>query len=120
MLNEQYGGSERLQWKFTYKGKQLLPYGQRRLAQLRADEAQLRERLAGLVKDPASFHDDTRLQRLKAEVDGCSAVREQFEVYCHEFRRAPDKDFVLKLGDLVFFRVHTGETAGDEPEPQED
>jgi len=119
-MNERYGEYERSQWKFAYKGKHLLPHARRRLAELRAEEAQLRERLAGLVRDPASFHDDTRLQQLKAEVDRLSGVREQFEVYCHEFRRTPDKDFSLKLGDLVFFRVHTGEAGSSEPEPHDD
>lgn len=117
MHNEMYGGSERGGWNFKYKGEEILPFARRRLAEHEAVEAQLREDLARKVKDPASFHDDVKLQQLKRDVDRHAALREQFEVYCHEFGRTPKKEFTLKLGDVVFFGIHSGGFLSSELEP---
>lgn len=116
MMNEDSYQNERSQWKFTYKAKELLPFAQRRLNEHRTVEAQLRQKLAALIQDPASFHDDARLQQLKKDVDRHSALREQFEVYCHEFARTPQKEFSLKLSDVVFFGLHSGGFTSSETE----
>ncbi len=108
MVNEDSYQNERSVWKFTYKAKELLPFAQQRLAEHQAVESKLRQQLATLIQDPASFHDDAKLQQLKRDVDRHSALREQFEVYCHEFNRTPNKEFSLKLSDIVFFGIHTG------------
>jgi hypothetical protein len=107
MYNES-APNERREWKFTYKGEELLPFAQRRFAQHQAKESEMRENLSRMIKDPASLHDDARLQQLKRDVDAHAAFREQFEVYCHEFARAPKQQFVLRLGDVVFFGIHVG------------
>jgi hypothetical protein len=105
MYNERDG--ERWNWKYTYRGEDLLPYARRRLGEHQAVEAQLRDRLAHMVKDLASFHDDVKLQQLKQDVDRHSLLREQFEVFTHEFARRPKEQYVLKLGDVVFFGIHS-------------
>lgn len=107
MLNENYD-TERSSWKFTYKAKELLPFAKTRLQEHQNEETTLRKKLASLIQDPSSFYDDSKIQQLKAEVDRHSGLREQFEVYCHEFTRTPNKEFNLKLSDIVFFRIHTG------------
>jgi hypothetical protein len=103
MVNES-GQNERSTWKFCYKGEDLLPSARRRLAEHQAVEAQLRDKLARMVKDPASFHtehqaveaqlrdklaqavkdptsfhDDTRLQQLRQDVDRHNALRKQLD-----------------------------------------
>ena len=108
MLNENYD-TERSSWKFTYKAKEILPFAKIRLMEHQNEETNLRKQLAGLIQDPSSFYDDSKIQQLKAEVDRHSLLREQFEVYCHEFARTPNKEFNLKLSDIVFFRIHTSD-----------
>jgi hypothetical protein len=117
MMNEESYQNERSAWKFAYKAEELLPFARRRLAEHQAVEAQLREKLAKLIRDPASFHDDVKLQQLKRDVDRHSALREQFEVYCSEFARTPKKEFNLKLSDVVFFGLHSGGFVSSEVEP---
>jgi hypothetical protein len=114
MMNEQSYQTERSGWKFVYKGEDLLPFARRRLAEHQAVEAQLRDKLAKMIREPASFHDDARLQQLKLDVDRHAGLREQFEVYCHEFARTPKKEFSLKLSDVVFFGIHSGGFASSE------
>jgi hypothetical protein len=108
MMNEDNYNNERAQWKFVYKAEELLPLARKRLEEHRAVENKLRDQLSALIKDPASFHDDNRLQQIKRDVDRHSGLREQFEVYTHEFSRTPKKEFALKLSDVVFFGLHTG------------
>lgn len=117
MYNEDSYQNERSQWKFVYKAKTLLPFAQQRLSEHQALESKLREQLSAMIRDPASFHNDAKLQQLKQDVDRHSALREQFEVYCHEFSRTPNKEFSLKLSDVVFFSIHTGGFTSSESEP---
>ena len=102
MINDNIG-NRRAEWVFVYKGKDLLPYARKKLAHHKSEEASLRQRLAELIRDPASFHDDTSLQQLKRDVDRHAGLREQFEVYCHEFERTPSLEFRLGLADVVYF-----------------
>jgi hypothetical protein len=118
MFNEQSHQNERSGWKFAYKGEDLLPFARRRLAEHQAVEAKLREKLACRIKDPTSFHDDTKLQQLKQDVDRHAVLREQFEVYCHEFARTPRKEFTLRLSDVVFFGIQSGGFVSSEIEPR--
>jgi hypothetical protein len=107
MINDNLG-NRRGEWLFVYKAKDLLPYAQRKLAHHQAEEASLRQKLSALIRDPASFHDDAGLQQLKRDVDRHAGLREQFEVYCHEFTRVPTTDFRLGLADVVFFGLIEG------------
>lgn len=102
MLNDNIG-VKRTEWAFVYKGADLLPFAQRKLAHHQAEETALRQRMSEMIKDPATFHDDMSLQQVKRDIDRHSALREQFQVYCHEFARTPQLDFRLGLADVVFF-----------------
>lgn len=82
-------GSKRSEWAFPYKGKDLLPYAQRKLDGHQTEETSLRQQMSRLIQDPATFHNDAALPQLKREIDRHSGLREQFQVYCHEFRRSP-------------------------------
>src|SRR5262245_25602181 len=66
-MHNESSPNERWGWKFTYKGEELLPFARRRLAQHQAKESELRENLSRMIKDPASFHDDAKLQQLKRD-----------------------------------------------------
>lgn len=116
-MNEDNYNNERNQWKFTYKAKELLPHAEKRRNEHQQVETRLRSELAALIKDPASFHDDQRLQQLKRDVDRHAGLREQFDVYCHEFARTPNKEFNLKLSDVVFFSLHNAGFVSSERTP---
>jgi len=107
MYNEQ-GTQRRSEWKFPYKARLLRPYALRKLAHHQAEETALREKMAVMIKDPATFHNDAALQQVKQGIDRHSALREQFEVYCHEFQRLPESEYHLALGDVVFFGILEG------------
>jgi hypothetical protein len=109
-------GIKRNEWGFNYKGKELLPYAQRKLAEHQTEETALRKRMASLIQDPATFHNDGTLQQVKGEIDRRSGLREQFQVYCHEFERTPNLEFRLGLADVVFFGLLEGEP-GEPGEP---
>ncbi|MFO0661736.1 MAG: hypothetical protein U0165_18165 [Polyangiaceae bacterium] len=102
MLNENVS-QRRQEWGFNYKGKELLPYAERKLNHHQAEERQLRATMAVMIQDPATFHDDQKLQQVKRDIDRHSALREQFQVYCHEFARTPNLEFRLGLSDVIFF-----------------
>jgi hypothetical protein len=112
MINDNLG-NRRGEWTFAYKAKDLLPYAERKLAHHKAEEASLRQRLAEMIRDPASFHDDVGLQQLKRDVDRHAGLREQFEVYCHEFARTPGNEFRLGLADVVYFGMLEGPPAAE-------
>jgi hypothetical protein len=112
MYNE-HTGIKRTEWGYNYKGKDLLPYAKRKLDRHQAEETALRQRMATLIQDPATFHNDSVLQQVKHDIDTHSGLREQFQVYCHEFARTPSLEFRLGLADVVFFGLLEGEPGGN-------
>jgi hypothetical protein len=108
MYND-HTGTKRHEWGFNYKGKDLLPYARRKLAGHQEQETELRQRMAKLIQDPSTFHNDGVLQQVKKDIDTHSGLREQFQVYCHEFTRTPNLEFRLGLSDVVFFGLLEGE-----------
>jgi len=95
--------NKRHEWTFAYKARHLLPYAERKMAAHQIEETALRKKLAASIQDPASFNNDSMLQQLKRDVDRHAALREQFQVYCHEFMRLPEQEYRLGLSDIVFF-----------------
>ena len=95
--------TKRHEWTFPYKAKFLLPLAERKLASHQAEETVLRKKMAHLIQDPAMFHNDAALQQIKRDIARHSALREQFQVYCHEFKRLPEQEYRLGLSDIVFF-----------------
>ena len=94
---------KRHDWSFPYKGKMLLPYAERKLGEHQTEETALRKKMAIAIQDPAMFHNDTALQQLKRDIDRHAGLREQFQVYCHEFKRLPEQEYRLGISDIVFF-----------------
>lgn len=64
--------------------------------------------MAVMIQDPQTFHDDAKLQQVKRDIDRHGGLREQFQVYCHEFARTADQEFKLGLADIVFFGLLEG------------
>lgn len=108
MYNEQVN-NRRQEWTFPYKARIILPYARRKLAEHQQQETKLRKQMAEMIQDPATFHNDSALQQVKKDIDRHSMLREQFEVYCHEFTRLPEQDYRLGLSDVVFFGMLEGD-----------
>jgi hypothetical protein len=104
MFNENLHG-KRNEWTFSYRADELLVYARRRLDQHQTSETDARAEFARMIQDPATFHRDDVLQQVKRDIDRYSALREQFQVYCHEFARKPTAEFRLALSDVVFFGI---------------
>jgi hypothetical protein len=98
-------------WTFPYKARLLLPYARRKLDAHQSEETELRKKMATMIQDPATFHNDAALQQVKRDIDRLSALREQFQVYCLEFVRLPEQDYRLGISDIVFFGLLEGPPA---------
>ena len=103
--------NKRHDWTFPYKARMLLPYAERKLAANQAEETTLRKKMATMIQDPATFHNDAALQQTKRDIDRFASLREQFQVYCHEFVRLPEQEYRLGLSDIVFFGLLEGDIA---------
>jgi hypothetical protein len=114
MFNEQRLGGKRHEWIYKYKGKDLLPHAQRQLAEYRAQEAAARKKMAQMIQDPNVFHNDASVQQIKQDIERYGGLREQLQVYCHEFHRNPSAEFNLLLGDVIFFGLFAEEAGAAE------
>lgn len=92
-------------WKYTYKGKDLQGAARRRHLYYLTEEFTGRQKLAEYVRDIKVSQNDQILEDLKRRVTENGKLREQCAVFLHEFTRSPDKEFMLSLGDVVFFEL---------------
>ncbi len=114
MINDQRLIGKRQEWVYKYKGTDLLPHAQRRLAEYLAQETAARKKMSVLIQDPSVFHNNTSVQQVKQDIERFGGLREQFQVYCHEFTRNPTAEFSLLLGDVIFFGLSGQDAAVDE------
>ena len=68
-------------------------------------EQNARNQVAELLKDPSIHHNDKAVKDLKDEIAFCGPEREKCLVFKHEFKRNPDREYHLTLGDVVFFGI---------------
>lgn len=87
-------------WKYTYTGKELLPYAKKRLV---AAESEARTKMSELIKDMKRSQDDSDIVKCRQAIESNGSQREELMVFVHEFTRQPDKEYYLALGDVVFF-----------------
>lgn len=102
-LFNDYRGTNREGWKYTYKGGELLEAAKRKWAELRQKEMDARNNVAAMLKDEKVSPNDDRLEEGKRLIEKYGNEREQCMVFCHEFARAADRDFTLGLGDVTYF-----------------
>ena len=93
----------RLDWEYIYSGKHMLPYAQKLLSYHAAKEMAAREKTAELLRDVSVSQNDSRFTELKRDITNHGTLKEQCEVFVHEFSRFPEKMFILGLGDVTFF-----------------
>lgn len=105
-MYHEFRDSNRSGWKYTYKGQDLIPPAQSKLAEYRQKEIDERAKMAKMLNDRTCSIQSKEIQDCEKKIADYGALVEQLEVFCYEFQRTPDRDFILALGDVVFFGLH--------------
>ena len=90
-------------WTFSYIGSDLVNLAKAKYVEYFNLEQDARNRMAVMMKDMSKSASDKDVRDAQAEIAKYGDLREQCLVYQHEFNRTPDKEFLLHLGDVVFF-----------------
>jgi hypothetical protein len=102
MFNDNVGaGRER--WTYKYDGRELVVAAQRLYTEFYDKEQAVRLRVAEYMKDMTIAQNDRRVEEAKRDIILFGTLKEQCEVFRHEFARNPNKTFDLGLGDVTFF-----------------
>jgi hypothetical protein len=113
MHNDFGGNTKREQFRYHYKGSELLSHAERAYFRYLRSEIEAREKAAALLKDMAIKQNDPELDRCRKDIESYGKIREQCAVWVHQFRREPDREFPLELGDVTFFGIVGDPTAED-------
>ena len=68
-------------------------------------ERAARQKTAELLQDDHASQNDPRFAELKRRIADHGTIKEQCEVFVHEFARHPDRSYHLGLGDVTFFEL---------------
>lgn len=98
--------ANRTHWFFKYKAKEILPYAQKLLTFHSAKEKEAREKTASLLVDVNVNQSDPRFAELKKEITHHGTMKEQCEVFVHQFSKEGDIEYELGLGDVTFFELN--------------
>jgi hypothetical protein len=96
-------GYNRLEWKYTYKADELVKPAEKLLKYHTEKEMEARTKTAELLKDVSVNQNDPRFNELKREIATHGSLKEQCQVFVHEFSRDRAREFELGLGDITFF-----------------
>lgn len=98
---------KRMEWEYTYTGRELLPKALMLRDRFAAKELDARNKTADLLRDVNVNQNDSRFSELKREITSNGTLKEQCEVFVHQFSREMDREFTLGLGDVTFFELTT-------------
>jgi len=96
----------RSEWKFLYKGKDLLAAAQRKLATLEAQLHEAQTNLKAAVAKSSRLHGDEDAIRWEKQVERLGPETEACQVFVHEFYRVPDREYNLSSSDVTYFDLH--------------
>jgi len=102
-MYSEFRNTTRDQWKFTYKGSELLEAAKKKVAFFAAREDRYRTELAAAMNDRKQNLNSSKNDKLKNNASSAATQKEACEVFAHEFKRTPDREFHLNLGDVVYF-----------------
>lgn len=105
MYNDFSSGTKREGWVYTYKGSELLDAATRKKVEYAASETLARNQISDLYRDASVAASNDKIEALKREIDRIGKLHEQCDVFVHEFKRAPDREYHLSLGDVTFFEL---------------
>lgn len=100
-----FRNANRDNWRFTYKGSELLSFAQKKYDYYTLQERKARDDMASLLKDVNIRASDPKIEELKASIERHGNEREKCMVWVHEFKRNPEKEFSLALGDVSYFDI---------------
>lgn len=103
-------------WKYTYKGGDLLEPAKTRLVYWQGLERELRDKLAAHFKGTGAIT-GSKIQKVQESARHAGMMVEQLQVFVHEFTRFPDREYLLAMGDVVFFGI-AGTPAGGEQDDE--
>lgn len=113
-----FRGTSRDGWKYTYRGDELLPYVQKKLDTYENLETEARHELSRRLSDPGVKANSTKNEELRNKISTYGTEREKCLVWVHEFSRNPDHVFQLSLGDVTYFdiaSIPSSEDSADDP-----
>jgi hypothetical protein len=90
-------------WKYTYAGEELLEAAQLKRREFRAKEEEARQKMSQLMQNMSVSAMGTDVEECKKKIAQFGNLREQCDVFVHEFVRTPEREFHLSLGDVTFF-----------------
>jgi len=93
-------------WKYAYKGKQLIGPAKRKLAEYCAAEEIERKKMSKLMSDMKVSASGKEVEDCKNQITHFGKLGEQCRVWVREFERTTDREFLLALGDVTFFDLH--------------
>lgn len=102
-MYHEFRNTNRSGWKYTYTGKELLPFARLCLANYYKAECEARDKMSTLIKDMSRSQDDPVLVQCRKDIESNGSQREELLVFVHEFTRQPEREYHLALGDVVFF-----------------
>ena len=105
MHNDFGGHTKREQFRYQYKGSELLPYAEQAYFKYLRAEIESREKAAAFLTDMAIKQNDPELDRCRKDIETNGKIREQCAVWVHQFRRELEREFALELGDVTFFGI---------------
>lgn len=97
--------ARRTEWEYEYQADELLAQAKMLLARHTAKELEARNKTADLLRDVNVNQNDARFNELKRDISTHGTLKEQCEVFVHEFARNPGLVYKLGLGDVSFFEL---------------
>jgi hypothetical protein len=106
MYWEHKSGTKRTSYQFKYTGAELSKPAQKKCEKVTADYRDVRQRLAVyLQQNPNRSPRDEEYTKLEHQVTSLDDEREFLEVLTSEFHRKPEVEYVLAIGDVVYFNL---------------
>lgn len=93
-------------WKYTYKGSELVEAAKKKLEELTGQFVKAQEKLKVCVDVAATLYKDKPTQEARELVEQLGPEMESCEVWLHEFQRTPDREFILSMSDVTYFNLH--------------
>lgn len=101
-----FSNTSRSDWKYSYKGGEVSPYAEKLLEKYIKDELDLRKKASEQLMDFNTSVTSEKSNELKKQLENIGRIKETLEVFTHEFRRTPEREFHLSAGDVVFFGLN--------------
>lgn len=105
MYNDFSSTTRRSEWRYSYLGKELLPFAKAKYEYYTDEEQKARNKMADMLRDPNVRASDPNIDQLKRSIESFGSEREKCIVWLHEFTRKPDVEYNLCLGDVTYFGI---------------